>query len=196
MPRVADYIIGKGMACSIANPKFLLDALYEAGEAEAALALLNATQDRSWYNAIRAGSTITFEAWDDKYKPNQDWNHAWGAAPADLLPHKFLGVEPLEPGWDRIRIRPQVASLDRALGMIPTVKGPVTLLIRQDTACYRLELGLPSNTQSCVQIPWPRGKKAVVTLDGPPYPIRREGNFLVLDPVGSGHRVIEISVPQ
>ena len=195
VPRVADYIIGKGMACSIANAKFLLDALYEAGEADAALALLNATHDRSWYNAIRAGSTITFEAWDDKYKPNQDWNHAWGAAPADLLPHKFLGVEPLEPGWDRIRIRPQVASLDRAFGMIPTVKGPVSILIRQDTACYRLELGLPSNTQSCVQIPWPKGKKAVVTLDGQPYPTRREGNFLVLDPVGSGHRVIEISVP-
>ena len=196
VPRVAETIIGKGMACSIANAKFLLDALYEAGEAEAALALLNATHDRSWYNAIRAGSTITFEAWDNKYKPNQDWNHAWGAAPADLLPHKFLGVEPLEPGWDRIRIRPQVASLDRAFGMIPTIKGPVAILIRQDTACYRLELGLPSNTRSCIQVPWPKGKKATVTLDGKPYPVRREGSFLVLDPVGSGHRIIEISVPQ
>ena len=192
VPKVADYIIGKGMACSIANARFLLDALYEAGEAEAALALLNATHDRSWYNAIQAGSTISFEAWDDKYKPNQDWNHAWGAAPADLLPHKFLGVEPLTPGWDRIRIRPQVARTAQAEGIVPTVKGPVSVSVRQDEKHYLLHLGLPSNTQSCIQIPWPKGKKASVNLDGQPYPFRREGAFLVLDPVGSGFRVIEI----
>ena len=192
VPKVADYIIGKGMACSIANAKFLLDALYEAGEAEAALALLNATHDRSWYNAIQAGSTISFEAWDDKYKPNQDWNHAWGAAPADLLPHKFLGVEPLEPGWDRIRIRPQVAGTALAEGIVPTVKGPVNVSVRQDEKRYLLHLELPSNTRSSIQIPCPKGKKWSVTLDGEPYPFRREGGFLVLDPVGSGHRVIEI----
>ncbi len=193
VPSVASYIIGKGMACSIANAKFLLDALYEAGEAEAALALLNATHDRSWYNAIQAGSTISFEAWDDKYKGNQDWNHAWGAAPADLLPHQFLGVAPLEPGWDRILIRPQIADVPQASGVVPTIKGPVSLQIRQKGERYQLKLALPSNTQSSIQIPWQKGKKWRVSLDGQPYPARMEGKFLVLDPVGSGSRVIEIS---
>ena len=194
VPSVAEYIIGKGMACSIANAKFLLDALYEAGEADAALALLNATHDRSWYNAIQAGSTITFEAWDDKYKPNQDWNHAWGAAPADLIPHKLLGVEPLTPGWDRLRIRPQVASLELANGIVPTIKGPVFVMVQQDQACYRLKLVLPPNTQSCIQIPWPKKQKAAVTLDGEPVAAKRDatGRYLVLDPVGSGNRSIEI----
>ena len=194
VPDVARYIIGKGMACSIANAKFLLDALYEAGEADAALALLNATHDRSWYNAIRAGSTISFEAWDDKYKPNQDWNHAWGAAPADLLPHKLLGVEPLSPGWDRIRIRPQPASLEWVVGRVPTVKGTVSVVMEQDPTGFRLQLSLPSNTQSCVQIPWPKDRKAGVTLDGKPVFATRDmtGRYLVLDPVGSGRRIIEI----
>ena len=44
---------------------------------------------------------ISWEAWDLKYKLNQDWNHAWGAAPANLLPRYVLGAEPLEPGWQR-----------------------------------------------------------------------------------------------
>ncbi len=194
VPSVAEYIIGKGMACSIANAKFLLDALYEAGEADAALKLLSATHDRSWYNAIQAGSTITFEAWDDKYKPNQDWNHAWGAAPADLIPHKLLGVEPLTPGWDRIRIRPQVASLERANGLVPTIKGPVFVMVQQDQTRYLLQLVLPPNTQSCIQIPWPKKQKASVTLDGEPVIAKRDatGRYLVLDPVGSGNRSIEI----
>ena len=194
VPTVADYIIGKGMACSIANAKFLLDALYEAGEAEAALALLSATHDRSWYNAIQAGSTISFEAWDDRYKPNQDWNHAWGAAPADLLPHKFLGVEPLEPGWDRIRIRPQVAAQPYALGQIPTIKGPVLLSINQDADHYQLRANLPANTRTRFDIPWPKGRKASATLDGQPVTPGRDatGRYLVLDGVGSGQRTLII----
>lgn len=196
VPDVAQYIIGKGMACSIANAKFLLDALYEAGEAEAALALLSATHDRSWYNAIQAGSTISFEAWDDKYKPNQDWNHAWGAAPADLLPHKFLGVEPLTPGWDLIRIRPQVASVREAGGTIPTIKGPLAVMGRPalNDACYEWEFMIPGNTKACLQLPVPKGWKGHVTLDGEAVRAVKDasGRFVVLDPVGSGNRVVRI----
>lgn len=189
---VASFLVGKGMACSIANAKFLLDALYEAGEAEAALALLNATHDRSWYNAILAGSTITFEAWDDKYKGNQDWNHAWGAAPADLLPHQLLGVQPMEPGWDRILIRPQVASLEHVSAGVPTVKGLVGVTVERREASYSLVLHLPSNTSARVELPLQKGLQGRVTLDGEPVPARREGGRLVLDRVGSGLRVIEI----
>ena len=192
VPRVAKYIAGKGMACSIANAKFLLDALYEAGAADAALALLTATHDRSWYNTIRSGSTISFEAWDDKYKPNQDWNHAWGAAPADLLPHRLLGVTPQEPGWDRILIRPQVASLTRVSGMVPTVKGPVCVAV-ETADSYRVTLILPSNTSARVEIPVPQRQTDRVMLDGEEVLAKWDGAFLVLDPVGSGNHVIEIS---
>ena len=192
VPSVAGYMIGKGMACSIANAKFLLDALYEAGDADAALERLTSTHDRSWYNAIRSGSTITLEAWDDKYKPNQDWNHTWGAAPADLIPHKLLGVEPLTPGWDRIRIRPQVASLDRVSGFVPTIKGPVFVMVKQNQTRYCLELVLPPNTQATVQLPVPKGWKGRITLDGAPVKPLRDpsGRYLEISPLGSGLRTL------
>lgn len=194
VPDVAAYIAGKGMACSIANAKFLLDALYEAGDADSALALLNATHDRSWYNTIRAGSTISFEAWDDKYKGNQDWNHAWGAAPADLLPHKFLGVEPLEPGWSRIRVRPQVASVQKATGVIPTVKGSVFILVDQSDGGYHLTLQLPANTSTRIEIPVKTCRKGIFSLDGNEIRAARQGSFWVLDSVGSGYHVLENSL--
>ena len=82
---VVDFIQTRGMACSVYGSQFLMDALYEANDAEYALHMLTKTDDRSWYNMIRVGSTISLEAWDNKYKPNQDWNHAWGAAPANIL---------------------------------------------------------------------------------------------------------------
>ena len=68
------FIRSRGMACSVYGAQFLLDALYEAEDADYALQLLTKTDDRSWYNMIRVGSTVSLEAWDNKYKPNQDWN--------------------------------------------------------------------------------------------------------------------------
>lgn len=76
--KVTVFIKTRKMACSVYGAQFLLEALYDNHQDNYALALLNATTQRSWYNMIRTGSTITMEAWDKLYKPNLDWNHAWG----------------------------------------------------------------------------------------------------------------------
>ena len=59
------------------------------------MSLMTATNDRSWWNMIRSGSTISMEAWDLKYKPNSDWNHAWGSAPANIIPGYMWGIRPV-----------------------------------------------------------------------------------------------------
>ena len=87
----------------------LVAAAHENGAATNALALMTAPDDRSWKHMVETGATITWEAWDQRYKPNQDWNHAWGAAPANLLPRFVLGVQPFAPGWKRAVIRPYPA---------------------------------------------------------------------------------------
>ena len=127
---VVAFIRSRGMACSVYGAQFLLDALYQAGEADYALSLLTSDSLRSWYNMLRVGSTLTLEAWDDSFKPNQDWNHAWGAAPGNLLPFRLIGFQPLEPGCTRVRIHPQPASLKWARATIPTVLGPVRIRVR------------------------------------------------------------------
>ena len=68
---VTDYIVSKGMVCSVYGSQFLLEALYDGGAAEDALKLMTDKSLRSWYNMLRVGSTITLEAWDDSFKPNQ-----------------------------------------------------------------------------------------------------------------------------
>lgn len=122
---VVQFIKSGGMACSVYGAQFLLEGLYEAGEAEYAFSLLTSTTDRSWYNMIRAGSTITLEAWDMKYKPNLDWNHAWGAAPANIIVRNMWGIKPLAPGFEKAVIRPQMAGLKYSEITAPTVKGSV-----------------------------------------------------------------------
>ena len=77
------------MACSPYFAQYLLEALFKSGRRDAAIALLVSEGPRSWLGMLRQGATMTMEAWSLDAKPNQDWNHAWGAAPANLLP-RFL----------------------------------------------------------------------------------------------------------
>lgn len=144
---VVDFIKSRGMACSVYGAQFLLEALYEAGEADYALSLMTDTGLRSWYNMIRVGSTITLEAWDDSFKPNQDWNHLWGAAPGNIIPFRLMGVEPLEPGFARVRIHPQTGSLRRADLTLPTCRGPIRVRVRNGRVRVRVPRGVQYELQ-------------------------------------------------
>ncbi|MBK6282969.1 MAG: family 78 glycoside hydrolase catalytic domain [Draconibacterium sp.] len=123
--QVADYVKTRGMGCSVYGAQFLMEALYNAGAADYALELMTATNDRSWYNMIKVGSTISMEAWDMKYKPNSDWNHAWGAAPANIIPRGLWGIQPKTPGFGVVSIKPQMGSLINSSIVVPTIKGQI-----------------------------------------------------------------------
>ena len=171
--KIADFLVGKGMGCSVYGAQFLLDALYNAGRGEAALALLTAQGDRGWLHMTRTlGSTVTLEAWDPRYKPNLDWNHAWGAAPANIIPRRLVGVEPLLPGWRKFRVRPQPGSVVRGESVIPTVRGSVGVVWEHlDAKVFALTVEVPPNTVAEVWVPLPRNIGSVVTL-------RQEGKVI------------------
>ena len=158
------------MACSVYGSQFLMDGLYEAGEADYALQLLTSDAERSWYNMIRVGSTISLEAWDDKYKPNQDWNHAWGAAPANIIPRRLMGVVPTEPGFSRIEIRPQPAGLEKASLRIPTIRGDVETAFTASVGDLANEEST-SNVMTCTCGGNPAGGRAIVTADVTGIPV-------------------------
>jgi len=156
VPRVIAFLKPKGMACSVYGAQFLLDALYDAGEAEHALSLLTSRSLRSWLNMSETvGSTITLEAWDPSLKPNLDWNHAWGAAPPNLIARKLMGIEPLEPGFKRFRVKPQTASLEKARIKTPTPKGPIQLEIRgRDAGTWKAAITIPAGTDAEFHVPF------------------------------------------
>ncbi|WP_373519351.1 sulfatase-like hydrolase/transferase [Pricia sp.] len=122
---VVEHIKSRGMACSVYGSQYLMDGLYNAGAADYALSLLTDTSDRSWYNMIRIGSTMTLEGWDLKYKNNMDWNHAWGAVPANSIPRGLWGIQPKTPGFGVAIIRPQMANLKNSDIKVPTIKGTI-----------------------------------------------------------------------
>lgn len=151
---VVAFIKSRGMACSVYAAQYLLEGLFDAGEHDAAIDLMTATHDRSWHNMIAVGSTMTLEAWDWKYKNNLDWNHAWGAAPANILPRWLMGIQPLEPGFRRLVLQPRPGRLEHAACRLPTIRGTVhAAFANTPDKPFSLTCALPANTAARIRIP-------------------------------------------
>jgi len=188
---VLSFVKSRGMACSVYGAQFLLEALYRHGEGQYALDLLTAQHDRSWWNMIASGSTITMEAWDYRYKNNLDWNHAWGAAPANIVPRYLLGVRPLEPGFRKVLIQPQPGTLKRASGTVPTIRGPVVVALEKDARRpFALRIDIPVGVTAKVALPARDRSPRTLVVDGKRAAAARQGDCLFLDSIGSGPHVL------
>ncbi|MBQ4287653.1 MAG: family 78 glycoside hydrolase catalytic domain [Bacteroidales bacterium] len=164
-PGVARFIESRGLKCSIFGAQILMDAVYDSGLQDYGMKLMTSKDLRSWYNTIRIGSTISIEAWDDSFKPNQDWNHIAGAVPGNIIPFKMMGISPLEPGFSKARVKPQTAGLKHAEMVLPTIKGPVSLEIDSSNG-YRMTLETPANMTAEVWLPVPGSGNYTVECDG------------------------------
>ena len=190
--KINEFIQSRGLACSVYGSQFLMEAVYDGTNADYGLSLLTSTAERSWYNMIRAGSTIAMEAWDNKYKPNQDWNHAWGAAPANIIPRKLMGIEPLEPGYGKMMIKPQPASLKTAEIKCPTIRGDVFVAFENNPGkSFKLNVEIPANTKADVYLPF-FGKSQKVMMDGESVTLKPNGKFVIIENVGSGKHKFEV----
>ncbi|MBT2161256.1 sulfatase-like hydrolase/transferase [Zobellia barbeyronii] len=157
---VVEYVKSRGMACSVYGSQYLMDGLYNAGAADYALELLTDTSDRSWYNMIRIGSTMTLEAWDLKYKNNLDWNHAWGAVPANAIPRGLWGIQPKTPGFGIATIKPQMSDLKNSSIEVPTIKGTIKGSYKYETPRLQIfEIQIPANMVAEFEIAPSPGKE-------------------------------------
>ena len=165
---VVDFICERGMVCSVYGVQFLLEALYKGGRDTYALQLMTDRSLRSWMNMIDKGTTMTMEAWDDQFKTNQDWNHAWGAAPANIIPFQLIGIRPLSPGFETAEIRPQIGTLSHAECKLPTVNGTINIEIEKNEKEYLMTVDIP-NTLPCdiyvPAIPKPDYSTYILTID-------------------------------
>lgn len=187
---VLEHMKSRGMACSVYGSQFLLDALYEGGMDDYALQLLTARGERSWWNMIRVGSTVTLEGWDRQFKPNLDWNHAWGAAPANIIARKLMGVEPLAPGWSRMRIQPRPGTLSHASIKVPTVLGPVkSSFNRVEDGVFSMEVEIPQGSVAQVILPF-TGRKYTLLADGRKVRSRRVAAGIEVELASGSHSLL------
>ena len=187
---VVSFIKSKGMACSVYGAQYLLEGLYLAGEEETPLALMTSDGTRSWVNMMREGSTLTMEAWGKAYKSNLDWNHAWGAAPANIIPRFVAGIRPLEPGFAKTLIHPQPGTLNRFQIQSPTIRGSVSMSMDKQVVGCTFQITIPANMAVRFVFPKNCDMYTEFSLNGNPVTPQQLGGDRFIDPLGSGHHVL------
>jgi alpha-L-rhamnosidase len=187
MASVASYAKARGMAFGVYGAQYVIEGLYKADEEDYALSLLASTGASSWSNMISSGSTITTEAFDSTYG---DWSHVWGSAPANLIPRCLMGIEPIEAGFSKVQIKPQIGTLSNASVTIPTIRGPVSVSATKGST-YKIAVTVPSGATAKVYVKNYGSLGTTVTVDGVSTSGTLEGNYVVFDNVSSGSHSFE-----
>lgn len=183
-----------GMPCSVYGAQYLLEALFAAGDADTALGLMTTNGPHGWLNMVNMGSTLTTEAWNFTDKPNMDWNHAWGAAPGNLISRFVLGLRPLTAGFGQILIQPQLGNtLTYAQGVVPTIRGPVGIAASNEPRGFQLRLDIPGNVTATLMLPAVIATKPVALVDGKMVAGSFTNNWLVVRNVGAGEHTVRLS---
>ncbi len=128
---VGEFLVKKGMVCSVYAAEFMLEALFRMRRGDAAVDLMLARTPNSWMTMLDAGATATYEAWNEKDKPNMTKSHPWGSAPGNQIVRGVFGLRPTQPGWAEYAFDPQPGRIRQARIIVPTVRGFLHAEIRQ-----------------------------------------------------------------
>ncbi|MBW3093396.1 family 78 glycoside hydrolase catalytic domain [Bifidobacterium sp. 82T10] len=171
VPRVGDTLRDKGMACSVYTAVPYLTGLYRAGlGADAAKLYADRRTTHSWLYMIAQGAGGTMEAWALANKPNTTYSHPWAASPVFLIAEGLMGVRPIEPGYRRFAVVPQLGDMRAATLTLPTPAGDIALDYSPtdgERDGITIDLTVPARTQADVVLPAVKaGASPVIMLDG------------------------------
>jgi alpha-L-rhamnosidase len=154
--------------------------------------VLDSIRDR-WGDMLDKGATTTWETFSGFEVLNgwwtRSWCHAWSALPAYLLPAFVLGVRPLEPGFKRALIAPQLCDLTWAEGQVPTPHGPIAVRVEKAENGVIVQVKLPEGVAAEVRVAAGRAPAPLVT--GATSEIDRlDAEFVVRLPPGAEVKII------
>ncbi|WP_146574771.1 alpha-L-rhamnosidase-related protein [Botrimarina hoheduenensis] len=132
--------------------KYVLEALLRLGHVDSALLRM----EERYRPMIDSPVTTLWEGWGvgEAGYGGGSYNHAWGGGPLTLLSQYVAGIDPLEPGYGRIRIAPSLGPLRELECVVDSPRGKIRVDVAQDQSEFRLSLQTPAGVVSEVVIPW------------------------------------------
>jgi alpha-L-rhamnosidase len=145
---------------------YALDVLADGGETELVYQLLKRTQYPSWGYMVAKGATTIWERWNGDVGDvsMNSYNHYALGAVCGFLFRRVGGIEQIEPGFRRFRVRPLPHRLMRRAGAdYESVLGRISTDWQLNDENFALSLSVPANATAEVHIP---GAEAGRVLEG------------------------------
>lgn len=195
-PANLDSVIGavkdREMSVGMVTVRWLPEALGQADQGPHLVELYTNPDGDGWARTIALGGTATWESWD-ALTTGQSMSHPWGAAGLPGICQYILGVKPLRPQHEEIRVKPLDfgGKLASAQGMLPTDRGDVTVEWSRTDSRYRLTLTTPDNMTARVYVPKGDTAGATVKVGGVDVAGVEEGRYICVENIGSGTHTFE-----
>lgn len=173
--------------------KELLPALSDGGRHDLACRLLLNEDFPSWGYQIRHGATTIWERWDgwtvERGFQNPEMNsfnhYAFGAVGEWLFGY-LCGIEPLSPGYAKIRVWPRPgAPLSEAAAVFRSPAGLIACAWRKEERGFRLRARIPHGATA--EILLPAGDPGAVTESG--RALGKASGVRNLEPLGGALRI-------
>ncbi len=114
--------------------------------------MLNRVKDY-WGGMLSQEATTFWEAFDPTQEGKEHYSfydrpygkslcHAWSAGPTAFLPSEILGLQPIEDGWRRFSVNPNLGSLEWISATVPTTFGNIIVNITGN----KMTLNVPDGT--------------------------------------------------
>ena len=117
-------------------------------------------------------STVLFTDRSSEEKPNLTWSHPWGASPVAAIMRRLLGIVATSPGFQHVRIQPQLGTLASARGTLPTVRGPISVAVAQpggDPLQMSVNVTVPGGVLATLHLPAdPQSRDPTICVNGNP----------------------------
>lgn len=195
---VLNHVKERKMSVGMVTVQWLVRALGQADQGPALLDLYTNANNLGWARCLQRGATATWESWTSDVASNESLSHPWGAAGLDGYVRYILGVQPLRPQHELVRIQPLDFDdqLDAASGSVPTDRGDIAVSWTRSSAGFVMQLSLPSNVRALVYVPKAGLAGNRVIVDGHERIGSDAGNYLSLGQIGSGTHTVERRMPQ
>jgi len=140
------------LSTGIFSTKFLFDVLREEDHQDLAYQVANQRDFPGWGNMLEQGATTLWETWAYPDRaPSQ--NHPMFGSIDEWFYRSILGINPMAPGFTKIRIKPQPAGdLTWAKGSYHSLSGPIEIDWKIKGNTYSLSVKVPPNVKAEIWI--------------------------------------------
>ena len=183
---------GLHMSVGMVTVWWLVRALGQADQGPALVDLFTNTSNLGWARCLSRGATATWESWTADTGTDSQ-SHAWGAAGLYGFVRTILGVTPLLPQYQQVRIKPLdfQAALLAASGRVPTDRGDITVAWDRNASRFFMTVSIPVNISAVVYVPKAGTLGPSLRVDGVDMTGTEEGLYVRVSGIGSGTHTFE-----
>ena len=117
-----------------------------------------------------------------------DWNHAWGSAPGNIITNYIMGIQPLKPGFEVVRIKPQINKIKTAKLNYSTIRGEIYMsIINNYNKRFSMDINILANMKAEIHFPKYFDNQKI-KMNGKIIDYIEKENFLIVQNIGSGHK--------